>query len=111
MKYGMPTLVECRDLEHCASIAKELGIDFIEINMSFPQYQPHMLSIEEAKRIAEKYVRATNLLFEKTGQLWEKYNAETGEIDTRSEYGTPAMLGWSAGVYAEFFCYLKRQEN
>ena len=55
MKYGMPTLVECRDLEHCASIAKEAGIDFIEINMSFPQYQPHMLSIEEAKRIAEKY--------------------------------------------------------
>ena len=55
MKYGMPTLVECRDLEHCANIAKEAGIDFIEINMSFPQYQPHMLAVEEAKRIAKKY--------------------------------------------------------
>ena len=55
MKFGMPTLVECHDLEHCASIAAELGIDFIEINMSFPQYQPHLLSVSEAKRIAEKY--------------------------------------------------------
>ncbi len=55
MKYGLPTLVECLDLEHCASIAAELGIDFVEINMSFPQYQPHMLSVTEAKRIAEKY--------------------------------------------------------
>lgn len=55
MKYGLPTLVECRDLEHCASIAAELGLKFIEINMSFPQYQPHMLSISEAKRIANQY--------------------------------------------------------
>ena len=55
MKFGMPTLVECRDLEHCASIATELGIDFIEINMSFPQYQPHLLSVSEAKHVAAKY--------------------------------------------------------
>ena len=55
MKFGMPTLVECRDLEHCARIASKLGLDFIEVNMSFPQYQPHMLTIQEASRIAEKY--------------------------------------------------------
>jgi alpha,alpha-trehalase len=69
---------------------------------------------QEAKRIAEKYVCATNALFEKTGQLWEKYNAQTGEIDAISEYGTPAMLGWSAGVFVEFSAYLKdvkSQEN
>lgn len=55
MKFGMPTLVECRDLEHCAQVASGLGLDFIEVNMSFPQYQPHMLTVEEAARIAEKY--------------------------------------------------------
>ena len=55
MKYGMPTLVECNDLEDCAKTAAKMGLDFIEINMSFPQYQPHKLSTSEAKRIAEKY--------------------------------------------------------
>ncbi len=55
MKFGMPTLVECKDLADCAKTAAQLGLDFIEINMSFPQYQPHMLSIDEAKQIAEKY--------------------------------------------------------
>ena len=55
MKFGMPTLVECRDLEHCAQVASRLGLDFIEVNMSFPQYQPHTLSVDEALRISEKY--------------------------------------------------------
>ena len=55
MKFGMPTLVECENLEDCAKIAEELKLNFIEINMSFPQYQPHVLSIEEAKRISERY--------------------------------------------------------
>ncbi len=55
MKFGMPTLVECRDLEHCAQVASHLGLDFIEVNMSFPQYQPQTLGVEEARRISKKY--------------------------------------------------------
>lgn len=43
MKFGMPTLVECRDIFECRDAAKKYGLDFIEINMSFPQYQPHSL--------------------------------------------------------------------
>ena len=66
---------------------------------------------EDAKRIAQKYLSATDALFEKTGKLWEKYNAQTGELDACSEYGTPAMLGWSAGVYAVFFDFLKSQDS
>ncbi|MBQ4269113.1 MAG: alpha,alpha-trehalase [Clostridia bacterium] len=58
---------------------------------------------ETAKRIAEKYLAATDKIFEKTGRLWEKYNAETGDLDVASEYGTPEMLGWTAGVYAAFY--------
>ena len=54
---------------------------------------------EDALRIAKKYVEATDKLFAQTGKLWEKYNAETGELDHASEYGTPDMLGWTAGVY------------
>ena len=54
---------------------------------------------EDALRIAKKYVEATDKLFAQTGKLWEKYNAENGELDYASEYGTPDMLGWTAGVY------------
>jgi len=63
---------------------------------------------KEMKRIAEKYVQATDELFRKTGKLWEKYNAENGELDHESEYGTPAMLGWTAGVYVACKNYLKK---
>lgn len=65
------------------------------------------LSLENvAKRIAEKYVKATDMLFAKTGKLWEKYNAENGELNQVSEYGTPEMLGWAAGVYVVCKQYL-----
>ena len=55
MKFGMPTLVECKDLEDCAKIAASHGLDFIEINFSFPQYQPINLTAYEAKRISKEY--------------------------------------------------------
>ena len=56
---------------------------------------------EDALRIAEKYVTLAEDVFEKTGQLWEKYNVVTGEVSTAKEYETPAMMGWSAGVYLD----------
>ncbi len=51
MKYGMPTLVECKGIEDCAELAHECGLDFIEINMSFPQYLPSAMNIERLKEI------------------------------------------------------------
>lgn len=62
---------------------------------------------DEAERIAEKYCAATDKLFMETGKLWEKYNAESGTLDYASEYGTPDMLGWSAGVYIVCKNYLQ----
>lgn len=60
-----------------------------------------------AERLTEKYLSAIDALFEKTGKLWEKYNAITGDLDVSSEYGTPEMLGWTAGVYAALYNYKK----
>lgn len=54
---------------------------------------------ENALRVAEKYVNLIENNFDKTGKLFEKYNGITGGIDAVSEYGTPEMLGWTAGVY------------
>jgi len=47
MKFGLPTLVECDGLKECVELASELSLSFIEINMSFPQYQVSNLNIDE----------------------------------------------------------------
>lgn len=54
MKFGMPTLVECDTLSDCVKVCRECGLDFIEINMSFPQYTKSGLDTEEAVRLANE---------------------------------------------------------
>ena len=54
---------------------------------------------KEAVRVAQKYVDLIARNYERTGGLWEKYDAITGEVVRGSEYETPRMLGWTAGVY------------
>lgn len=61
----------------------------------------------EAKRIAQKYVDTVDRCFEKTGQLWEKYDASSGEVSVTREYTTPPMMGWTAGVYADMCAVLE----
>ena len=64
--------------------------------------------IEDAERIAKKYMAAVDDSFIKTGRLWEKYDATTGGIGQSFEYDTPEMMGWTAGVYVYFDEELKR---
>ncbi len=54
---------------------------------------------DDALRIAKKYVSLVEKCFAETGHLWEKYNVRDGNSEAVGEYGTPRMLGWSAGVY------------
>ena len=66
---------------------------------------------EDAKRIAKKYNKVVAYNFQKTGKIWEKYDAITGEVaQTLQEYGTPEMLGWSAAVYRYFEEELKNSK-
>lgn len=51
MKFGMPTLVECRDIFDTRDVAIKYGLDFIEINMSFPQYHPSALDVGKLREI------------------------------------------------------------
>lgn len=53
--YGMPTLIELSDIEECAKLCSELGLDFIELNMNMPQYQIDKIDVEQFKRIAESH--------------------------------------------------------
>ena len=55
MKFGMPTLVECKDLFTCCKVARENGLDFVEINMSFPQYLPSRLDVGDINLMREQY--------------------------------------------------------
>lgn len=56
----------------------------------------------DALRIAEKYIDLVDRNFETTGNIWEKYNVSSGDVNVTNEYEMPPMLGWTAGVY--LFC-------
>lgn len=60
----------------------------------------------DALRIAEKYVKLTEKVFDETHNFWEKYNVVEGNINVSNEYKMPTMLGWSAGIYifAKDYC-------
>ena len=49
MQFGMPTLIENRTLEENIALCKELGLNFIELNMNFPEYQVSQL--EDTERL------------------------------------------------------------
>lgn len=54
MKFGMPTLVECKDISECVRVARENDLDFIEVNMSFPQYIPSNSDVQLYSKLAKE---------------------------------------------------------
>lgn len=52
---GMPTLIELPELEDCAALCAELGLQFVELNMNMPQYQIHSLDANRLAQLSEKY--------------------------------------------------------
>lgn len=56
MEFGMPTLIENKNLSESASLCRELELDFIELNMNLPMYQVEEIGkIQNLKDIAAKY--------------------------------------------------------
>ena len=43
MQWGMPTMVELAGIESNVQLCRRLGLDFLEINMNLPMFQPEML--------------------------------------------------------------------
>lgn len=53
MDFGMPTLIENKDLEENIALCRELGLQFIELNMNFPLFQVTQLErTDELNRLA-----------------------------------------------------------
>jgi len=45
-------------------------------------------------------------IYKATGNLWEKYNVNEGNVNVTNEYKLPAMLGWTAGTFVWVSQYL-----
>jgi len=56
----------------------------------------------DANRIQQKFITLVVANFNKTGNLWEKYNVIDGTTNTTNEYEMPKFLGWTAGVFVYF---------
>jgi len=64
---------------------------------------------KEAESVAEKYVRLIEKVYEKTGDLFEKYNVVTGTDNTCDEGKIHhTMMGWTAGAYVFLSDQLKK---
>lgn len=56
MQFGMPTLIEIRDLEDTMRLCRELGLEFVELNMNLPDYQTDRLEdTEKLLKLKERY--------------------------------------------------------
>lgn len=53
--FGMPTLIEIPDTEESVKLGKRLGLRFMELNMSFPQYQPQTMDVKALRDISDRY--------------------------------------------------------
>ena len=55
MQFGMPTLIENRTLKDNAALCSKLGLQFIELNMNFPEYQAeHLEQTDKLLSLAEQ---------------------------------------------------------
>lgn len=55
LKFGAPTMVEMETLKQAAEVCHDLGLDFLELNINFPQYLLPRLNPEELRALAEEY--------------------------------------------------------
>lgn len=55
LHFGMPTLLELDGLEANVKLCKELGLEFVEINMNMPEYQVEALNKEFLLDLMRRY--------------------------------------------------------
>lgn len=55
LEFGAPTLIELESTRDTAALCAKLGLKFIELNMSFPRYQPECMDVEKLEKIKRDY--------------------------------------------------------
>ena len=71
MKFGMPAMLEHETLEQSARLCRELGLQFVELNLNLPQYQPGRVDTEEICRVGEEYGIGYTLHLDENLNLYE----------------------------------------
>jgi alpha,alpha-trehalase len=60
---------------------------------------------DDCRRLANKFRALVIDNFERTGQLWEKFDVTSGKVGA-GEYHAQPMLGWTAGVFLALAKYV-----
>lgn len=55
MDLGMPTLIGCKTTEECAALCHDLKLQFVELNMNLPQYQPGRTDAAQLRALTQRY--------------------------------------------------------
>ena len=71
MKLGMPALLEHDTLEQSAALCRDLGLDFIELNLNLPQYHPGRVDAARIRRVGEAYGVGYSLHLDENLSLFE----------------------------------------
>ena len=66
MDFGMPYLLEMHSIEECCALAKELGLQFVELNANFPDCLVEKLDPVQLHRLGKKYGLYFTLHIEET---------------------------------------------
>lgn len=53
INWGMPTLIELSEIEENINLCRSLNLDFLELNMNLPEYQPNQIDIEKFVNLKE----------------------------------------------------------
>lgn len=51
IKMGMPTLIELNSMEENIKLCRQLGLDFIELNMNLPEYQSKKIDCDHVRSL------------------------------------------------------------
>jgi alpha,alpha-trehalase len=125
MYFGIATAEQAeRIVKNLPLLEKEFGIattnerpDCRKFQWAYPVVWPPLVYItamsldrygykKDALRIAQKFIDINTRLFKKTGRLFEKTDAETGEL-SNTEYSSAPMMGWTAGVFTALAEYCR----
>ena len=83
LNFGIPTLIESPDMKDCAKICNELGLQFVELNMNLPQYEPDMIDIPRIRSVARDYNVFYTLHLDENLNPWD-FNVHVQEAYTQT---------------------------
>ena len=121
MDFGMPTLIENKNLEENVALCKELDLKFIELNMNLPEYQIEKLEevsyFKEIARQGEIYFTIhldENLNIADFNQSVANAYMETVKrtIGVAKKLGVPVVTVITEGAFARqplYNCLRKRK--